>query len=157
MNQQLEYVAFFSTQGVEMPYPLFNTSGLQATPMFRVMQVFSHLQHNLIPVQVQRDPVNVYATQDDTDQTVSLLFINKSPVTQAAQVSAQNQLFGFSSWHNVDLTLFGASITLLTLHHGGGAEAYNYIVPNSNVPDVTPLHYTVCGNNLDPLANVKPC
>jgi hypothetical protein len=136
---------------------MFTSDGLRQTPMFRVMQVFSHLQHNLVPVQVQQHPVSFYATQDDTGHTVSLLFVNNSPEVQLAQVSAQNQFFGFSSWHTVDLTLFSFGITLLTLHRGGGAEAYSYIVPNSNIPDVVPLLYTVCGKNLDPLANVKPC
>ncbi len=157
MEQEVEFVAFSSAEGVDTPYPLFTTDGLRQTPMFRVMQVFSHLQHNLIPLQVQGNPVSVYATQDDTHRTISLLFVNTSAMTQLAQVSAQDQFFGFSSWHDMDLTLFGFSIMLVTLHRGGGAEAYSYIVPNSNVPDVAPLLYTVCGNNLDPLAKVKPC
>jgi len=67
--------------------------------------------------------VGVYATQDDTHQTLSLLFVNTSLTTQIAQVRAQNRFFGFSSWPDVDLTLFGFSITLVTLHRGGGAEA----------------------------------
>ena len=157
MEQEAEFVAFFAAEGVDAPYPMFTTDGLRQTPMLRVMQVFSHLQHNLVPLQVQPNPVSAYATQDDTHQAVSLLFVNTSAMTQLAQLSAQNQFFGFSSWHDVDLTLFGFSITLVTLHRGGGAEAYSYIMPNSNVPDVAPLLYTVCGNNLDPLANVKPC
>ena|SRR2546423_2135761 len=157
MNQEAQYVAFFSTEGVDTPYPMFTSDGLHQTPMLRVMQVFSHLQHNLVPLQVQQNPVGVYATQDDTHQALSLLFVNTSALSQLVQISAQNQFFGFSSWHDVDLTLFGFSITLVTLHHGGGAEAYSYIVPNSNVPNLAPLLYTVCGKNLDPLANVKPC
>jgi len=157
MEQEAEFVAFFAAEGVDAPYPMFTTDGLRQTPMLRVMQVFSHLQHNLVPLQVQPNPVSAYATQDDTRQVVSLLFVNTSAMAQLARLSAQNQFFGFSSWHDVDLTLFGFSITLVTLHRGGGAEAYSYIVPNSNVPDVAPLLYTVCGNNLDPLANVKPC
>jgi hypothetical protein len=157
MEQEVEFVAFFAAEGVDAPYPMFTTDGLRQTPMLRVMQVFSHLQHNLVPLQVQPNPVSAYATQDDTHQAVSLLFVNTSAMAQLAQLSAQNQFFGFSSWHDVDLTLFGFSITLVTLHRGGGAEAYSYIVPNSNVPDVAPLLHTVCGNNLDPLANVKPC
>jgi hypothetical protein len=157
MDQEVEYVAFYSVEGVDTPYPMFTSDGLRQTPMFRVMQVFSHLQHNLVPVQVQQDPVSFYVTRDDTGHTVSLLFVNTSDTTQLAQVSAQNQFFGFSSWHNMNLTLFNFSITLVTLHYGGGAEAYSYIVPNSNIPDVVPLLYTVCGKNLDPLANAKPC
>ena len=157
MNQEVEYVAFFSAEGVDTPYPLFNTSGVQPTAMFRVMQVFSHLQHNLIPVEVQRAPVSVYATRDDSSQTLSLLFVNKSPLTQFAQVSALNQFFGFSPWHSLDISLFAFNITLLTLHRDGGAEAYNYGVPTSNDASITPLHFTVCGNLSDPLANDRPC
>jgi hypothetical protein len=157
MEQDVEYVAFFSTEGVDSPYPLFTSDGLHQTPMIRVIQMFSHLQHNLVPLQVQQNPVGVYATEDDTHQTVSLLFVNTSATSQFAQISPQNQFFGFSSWHDVDLTLFGFSITLITLHREGRAEAYSYIVPNDNVPNVVPLLYTICGNNLDPLANVKPC
>jgi len=157
MDQEVGYVAFFSAEGVDTPSPMFTSDGLRQTPMFRVMQVFSHLQHNLVPLQVQQNPVGVYATQDDAHQTLSLLFVNTSDSTQIAQIRAQNRFFGFSSWPGVDLTLFGYGITLVTLHRGGGAEAYSYTVPNSNVPDVVPLLYTVCGNNLDPLADVKPC
>ena len=87
LEQEVEYVAFFSAEGVDVNYPLFTPGGFQPTPMLRVMQVFSHLQHNLIPVAVQRDPSSIYATQDDTHQTVSLLFINKSATTQLAQYS----------------------------------------------------------------------
>ncbi len=47
--------------------------------------------------------------------------------------------------------------TVPAAHNGHSTEAYSYIVPNSNVPNLAPLLYTVCGNNLAPLANVKPC
>ncbi len=157
MDQEVGYVAFFSAESVDTPYPLFTSDGLRQTPMFRVMQVFSHLQHNLVPLQIQQNPLGVYATQDDTHQTVSLLFVNTSDTTQFAQISTQKQFFDFSAWPGVDLTLFGFSITLVTLHRGGGAEAYSYTVPGSNIPDVVPLSYTVCGHNPDPLANTKPC
>src|SRR5436853_2731430 len=115
MNQQLEYVAFSSasdmdTLGTPLPGPqtgfaLFTTSGQQPTPMFRVMELFSHLQHNLIPLQVQRDPVSVYATQDATHQVVSLLFINKSSTSQLAQISGAKNSFAGSSWNSLDVSL----------------------------------------------------
>jgi hypothetical protein len=157
MDQEVEYVAFFAAEGVDTPYPLFTTDGLQQTPMFRVMQLFSHLQHNLIPVAAERDPISIYATQDDTHQTVSLLFVNKSDMTQLAQVSAQNQFFGFSSCDNLDISLYRYSITLVTLHRGGGAEAYSFAVPTTDDATVNPLIYTVCGNKTDALANNIPC
>jgi len=157
MDQEVEYVAFFAAEGVDTPYPLFTSDGLRQTPMFRVMQLFSHLQRNLIPVAAQRDPISIYATQDDTHQTVSLLFVNKSDMTQLAQVSDQNQFFGISSWHNLDISLFGYSITLVTLHRGGRAEAYSYNAPAVDDANVAPLTYTVCGYQTDVLANETPC
>ncbi len=157
MDQEVEYVAFFAAEGVDTPYPLFTTDGLHQTPMFRVMQLFSHLQHNLIPVAAGRDPISIYATQDDAHQAVSLLFVNKSAITQFAQVSAQDQFFGISSWHNLDISLYRYSITLITLHRGGGAESYSFTVPTTNDATINPLIYSVCGNKTDALANNVPC
>ena len=157
MEQEVEYVAFFSAEGVDTPYPLFTINGLHQTAMFRVMQVFSHLQDNLIPVAIQPEPVSLYATQDDAQQTVSLLFVNKSPEIQLAQVSAQNQFLGSSPWHDINISLSGYSITLVTLHRGGGAEAYSYDVPTIDKSDVGSLKYTVCGKASDVLANDIPC
>ena len=155
MNQQVAYVAYFSAEGVDAPYPLFTTDGLHQTPMFRVMQLFSHLQRNLIPLAIQREPISVYATQDDMHQTLGLLFINKVDTTQLAQVSAGSSLFNMSPWHSLDISLSGYSMVLVTLHRGGDAEAYSYIAPTSNDTNVAPLTYTLCGHQTDALA--APC
>ncbi len=157
LDQEVAYVAFFSAEGVDTPYPLFASKGLQQTAMLRVMQVFSHLQHHLIPVAIQREPVSLYATQNDTQQAVSLLFVNKSPDIQFAQVSAQNQFLGGSPWHDLNISLSGYSITLVTLHRDGGAEAYSYKVPTNGNSEVGPLNYTVCGKASDVLAKDIPC
>ena len=140
MNQQVEYVGFFSAEGVDTPYPLITSGGLQQTQMLRVMQMFSHLQPNLVPVDAQRDPISLYATQDNAHNTVSLLFVNKSGTPQLAQISDQNQIFGFSPWHSQDITIAGDSMVLLTMHRDGGAEAYNYIVPTANDPTTAALN-----------------
>lgn len=157
MNQEVEYAAFFATEGVDSPYPLFTSDGLHQTPMFRVMQLFSHLQDNLIPIEVQGHAVNIYATQDNTHQTVSLLLVNNSATTQLAQVSAQNKFFGISSWHDLDISLSGYSIAVVTLHRNGGAEAYSYRVPTVDDATVAPLTHTICGYQSDVLANKVPC
>jgi len=157
MDQEVAYVAFFSAEGVDTPYPLFTSNGLHQTAMLRVMQLFSHLQDNLIPLAIQHNPVSLYATQDDTHQTVSLLFVNKSPVTQLAQVSAQNNFLGSSPWHDMNMSLSGYSITLVSLHYGGGAEAYSFDIPTIENSAVGPLKSTVCGKASDVLANDIPC
>lgn len=157
MSQGVAYVAFFSAEGVDTPYPLFTSNGLHQTAMLRVMQVFSHLQNNLVPVTLERDPVSMYATRNDTLQTVSLLFVNKSPATQLAQVSAQNQFLGSGPWQDMNISLSGYSITLVTLHREGGAEAYSYDVPTAVNSNVGPLKSTVCGKTSDLLMNDTPC
>jgi hypothetical protein len=158
MNQQADFVAFFSVEGVEPPYPLFNAdSSYSQTAMYRVMEVFTHLQNNLIPLQIQHDPISVFATQDDARQTVSLLFINKSGVNQYAEVSPQNQIFGFSPWHTQDISLAAYSILLINLHRGGGAEAISFNVPRIDDGPINPLKQTVCGNKTDPLGYEIPC
>jgi hypothetical protein len=157
MNEEVEYVAFFPVEGVNTPYPLFTSDGLHQTPIFRVMQLLSHLQHNLIPIEVQGHAVKIYATQDDTHQTVSLLLVNNSATAQLVQVSAQNKFFGFSNWYDQDISLSGYSIAVVTLHRGGGAVAYSYRVPAVDEATVAPLTYTVCGHQTDVLANNAPC
>lgn len=148
MSQQVQYVGFFSAQGVATPYPLFTVNGLHETDMLRVMQLVSHLQHHFVPLQIQREPVSVYATQDSTHQTVSLLFINKSNSTQLAQVhSAGASLLG-SPWHNLNIKLTGYSMLVVTLHRGAGADAYSYI-PAVSSNSAAPLVHIVCGQKTE--------
>jgi hypothetical protein len=157
MNQQVDYVGFFSAEGVNTPYPLFAKDGQHQTAMFRVMQLFSYLQHNLIPLGVQHDPVSLYATEDDAHQAVSLLFINKSSNTQLVQVSPANQVFGVGPWHSQDISLAAYSMVLVTLHHNADAEAYSFIVPAIDDPNLHPLNHVICGHKTDALANYIPC
>lgn len=121
------------------------------------MELFTHLQHNLIPLQIQHDPVSVYATQDEAHQAVSLLFINKSGANQYAEVSPQNQILGFSPWHTQDISIAAYSIVLVTLHRSGRAEAVSFIVPRTDDGPINPLKQTVCGNKTDVLAYDVPC
>jgi hypothetical protein len=159
MNQEVEFVAFFSTAGVDNPYPLFTRDGLHETPMERVMELFGHLQHHLVPLAIQRDPISVYATQDDTHKTVSLLFVNKSVIPQLAQISPVTSFASISPWPTLDISLAGDSITVVTMHRSGSdtATAYSYIAPAHDDPTVAPIRYTVCGNKTDVLASDIPC
>jgi hypothetical protein len=158
LNQQADYVAYFSAEGVQAPYPLFNAdASYSQTAMYRTMELFSHLQHNLIPLQIQHDPVSVYATQDDAHQAVSLLFINKSGANQYAEISPQNQIFGFSPWHTQDISIAAYSMVLVTLHRDGGAEAISFIVPRTDDGLINPLKQTVCGKKTDALGYEVPC
>ena len=128
--------------------------------MGRVMQLFAHLQSNLIPLSIQRDPVSVYATQDNTHQTVSLLFVNKSDTAQLAQIDPVGQ-FLVSAWQHLDVSLAADSIVEVTLHRNAGsgtyATAYSYDVPAKTDATTQPLLYTVCGQKQDALSTTVPC
>lgn len=158
MNEQADYVAYFSAQGVPNPYPLFtDEQSPQQTATFRVFQLFSHLQHNLLPLQIQHDPVDAFATVDDARQALSILFVNKSAGNETANISPVSQFLGFSSWQSQQVSVAAYSVVLITLHRDGGAEAYSYVVPTSSNSVIEPLRQTVCGSKYDPLAFTVPC
>lgn len=159
MNNQADYVSYFSAQGVDQPYPLFTQAATpQQTAMDRVFQMFTHLQHNLVPLRVQHDPVDVFATTDSNRQTVSLLFVNKSGGNQTAQIGPLNTAFGFSPWQTQSVSIKGYSMVLITLHRGGGtAQAYRFTVPLSDNKPLQPVYSYVCGHNYDPLSFNTPC
>jgi hypothetical protein len=159
MNNQADYVSYFSAQGVDAPYPLFTQVGTpQQTAMYRVFQMFTHLQHYLVPLYVQHDPVDVFATTDNAHQTVSLMFVNKSADNQTAQISPLNTAFGFSPWQTQNVSIARYSIVLITLHRGGGtAQAYSFQVPISGADTLKPVRPFVCGHKVDPLDFNTPC
>lgn len=157
MNQQVTYVAFSSASGSTPPYPLFTTTGQQPTPMFRVMELFSHLSHDLIPLEVERDPMSTYATQDAKHQSVSLLFVNKAATGQFVQITSNKNLFGASLWHNLNVNIPGYSIVVLTLHRNAGAEAYSFSVPTDNDANTAPIIHTVCGTQTNTAVNATIC
>lgn len=115
MSNQVEYAAFFSTEGVDSPYPLFFQHGLAATALLNTMQLFARLQKNQIPPQGIGGPVSVYATQDGEHNTISLLFINQS--TRSQDISVQGG-GSFNPWREATLTLPGYALAVLTLHRG---------------------------------------
>src|SRR2546427_7374078 len=157
MNQQVNYLAFFAAQGVDSPYPLFRGKQVDQTVMLRVLQLYAHLQPNLIPLASQRNPVSIYATQSDSHQDVSLLFINKANVAQLAQVRGQNQFLGISSWAKLDVSVPPYSITLVAVHHRAGADAFSFYPLKASDNNLPPLTHTVCGQNADALAYQIPC
>jgi hypothetical protein len=118
MNNQAEYVAFSSTEGVGSSNPLFLQKDLSETAMLHVMQLFPHLQSNLVPIQGAQGAVSVYATQDNGHATASLFFVNRTSNSLHISVQAES-ILPWSSWPDASLTLQGYSMTVLTLHRNG--------------------------------------
>lgn len=125
MNNQVEYVAFFSTEGVDIPYPLFSQPGLKETSLLHTMEMFARLQKNLIPLQGQNGPVNIYATQSNDHNTVSLLLLNRTATSQQVSVR-QDSILPLVAWHSSSVSIDGYGMVVLTLHRNGNNEALSF-------------------------------
>ena len=153
MDNQVDYVTFFSAEGVDSPNPLFLQNDLTGTPMLRVMQVFSHVESHLVPVQGAPEPVSVYATQDDNHTSVSLFFVNQTNFSQHISVPAESilpwgpwqGLQARSSWQDASLTLPGYSMAVLTLHRNGSNEVFTFNNSVSAQHGAPPVQQVVCG------------
>lgn len=154
MDNQVEYVAFFSTEGVDSPNPLFLQKDLTPTAMLRVMQLFSHVQARLVPIQGVQGAVNIYATQDSDHATVSLFLVNQTSLSQSISVQAENILPGgswqglqaLSLWHAASLTLPGYSMAVLTLHRNGKDELFSFDNTVSQQQGVPVVQHVVCNS-----------
>jgi hypothetical protein len=163
LDNQVEYVAFFSTEGVDSPNPLFLQKGLTETAMLRVMQLFSHVQSHLVPVQGTQRSVSVYATQDDDHATVSLFFVNQTGHSQSISVQAESILpwrswqsalprgswqgvLPWNLWQSATLTLQGYSMAVLTLHRNGSDEVFSFNNTANAQQGVPGVQHAVCSN-----------
>jgi hypothetical protein len=147
MSNQVEYVAFFSTEGVATPYPFF-TRDLKETALLRTTQLFAQLQNNLIPVQGAQGPVSIYATQDSGHKTISILLINKTNESQHVSVRPDS-LLPFSTWSSSNLTIPGYSMAVLTLHRNSTNEAFSFS-NKANAQQAAPgVQHVNCGSNTD--------
>jgi hypothetical protein len=152
MDNQVDYVTFFSTEGVDSPNPLFLHNNLAETPMLRVMQVFSHVESHLVPVQHAPEPVSVYATQDSNHTSVGLFFVNQTNVSQHIRVPAERILppgpwqspQAWSAWQDASLTLPGYSMAVLTLHRYGSNEVFTFNNSVSAQLGAPPVQHVVC-------------
>lgn len=149
MDNQVVYATFFSTEGVNIPYPLL-TQNLKETAMLRVMQLFAQLQPDLVPIQGEQGPISVYATQDQGHKTVSLLLINKSADQQIASIQAASEL-PFSPWHAAQLTLPAYGMAVLTLHRDASDEALSFSNAENAQQDAPDMQHLTCEENTDNL------
>jgi Glycoside hydrolase family 44 len=146
MSNHTEYVAFFSTEGVDTPYPFFTQQGLKETAMLRTMQLFAKMQNNLVPIQMQQGPVSIYATQDQGHSTVSILLINKSDESQQVDIH-DDSILPIGSWQASKLNIASHGMLVLTLHRGSSNEAFSFS-NQGNAQQVADIQHLTCGNNI---------
>jgi hypothetical protein len=147
MSNQVEYAAYFSTEGVDIPYPLFTRRGLQETAMLRATQLVARLQQNFVPLQAALgSSVSTYVTQDQGHKTVGVLVINKT--ARGQRISVQNTgLLPFGPWQNAALTLPAYGMAVLNLRQGGGDEAFSFSNSEEAQQLAPGIRHLTCGSN----------
>jgi hypothetical protein len=164
MNSQADYITFFSAEGVDSPNPLFWQNNLGQTAMLRVMQLFTRLQADLVPIQSTQGKVSVYATQDNGHATVSLFFVNQTNDSQHITVQGEGILPGLawqgtrltyqgyhvdvlkSPWQAANLTLPGYSMAVLTLHRNGSDEIFRFDNTVNQPQIASEVQHIVCNS-----------
>ena len=112
------------------------------------MQLFAHLQTNLVPVQGQDGPISIYATQDNIHNTVSLFLINKTATDQQISIHADSVL-PLPAWHSTNVNMHGYDMLVLTLHRNGSNEALTFSNSQSTQQNAPELQQVQCDNNTD--------
>lgn len=158
MNEQVQYASFYSASpSIQNPSSLFALDGSE-TSMGRIYELFTHLQDQVVPLTIQDDPLAVFATTDKAHKTVSLLFVNKTPLPQHAQVNASTLQYSTGSWPIQDVKVAPYSAVVLTLHRDSAqAEGYNFVPPTREDGLVQPVNSARCGARPDPVQSTIPC
>ncbi len=112
------------------------------------MQLFAHLQSNLVPLQGQSGPVNIYATQDGAHNIVSLFLLNKTATDQEVSIHADSVL-PLSSWHSVNVRIHGYDMLVLTLHRNGTNETLRFSNSQSAQQNTPELQHVLCIKTTD--------
>jgi hypothetical protein len=158
MNDQVQYASFYSASpSVMNPTPLFALDGSE-TSMGRVYELFTHLQDQVVPLTIQDDPLSVFATTDKGHKTVSLLFINKTPLPQRAQINPSTLITSEGSWPSQDVKVAPYGLAVVTLHRDSAqAEGYAFVPPSKADGMVNPVSSAICGARPDPVVTSVAC
>lgn len=128
IEERVAYVDYFGLQGINQPYMLLNESGAQ-TPLSRVMELYRHMEPEMIPVGGASSPVSIYASASKDNSHLALMLVNKGPTTAAVVVQPHGW---FSGWSTVHTTVPAYGIECVTLDNSGGGETYSY-APTANM------------------------
>lgn len=122
IEERVAYIDFFGLQGIEEPYMLLDAKG-NPTPLSRVMELYRHMEPEMVPVGGASDPVSVYASTTSDHHHLALMLINKGPASAAVDVQSQAW---FSGWPATHVTVPAYGIVCVTLDDSGSGQTYLY-------------------------------
>lgn len=134
IEERVAYIDFFGLQGITHPYMLLGGDGAP-TPLSHVMELYHHMQSQLIPVGGAADPVSVYASVSKDGHHLALMLVNKSPTPAAVSVQPHGL---FSGWSTIHTSVPAYGIVCVTMDDSGGGMTYLYAPTASMVAHGAP-------------------
>ncbi len=122
LEGRVGYVDFFAAQGLDEPQMLINQHG-QQTPLARVMELYTHMATNVVLVGSSGGLVSVYAATSTSHDTVTLMFVNKTPNHRGITIEPLQQ---FSAWHASNIDVPPYALAAIILHRGASGQIFLY-------------------------------
>jgi hypothetical protein len=94
-----------------------------ATPLSRVMQLYTHMAPLVLPLGGTPGPVSIYAATNSARDMLTLMLVNKSSAPAAIAV---DPLHRFSRWHRTRLSVPPYAIVCAVLHRNGSGGTFLY-------------------------------
>jgi len=122
LEERVNDVDFFAARGLEHPYSLLTAEG-HATPLYRAMQLYTHMAPDVIAVGSAGNPVSVYAATNGTHDMITLMLVNKSPGEAAVSMGPTQPL---SAWQSRQFSLPPYAMACVVLRRDGNDQLFLY-------------------------------
>lgn len=121
LEEHVSFVDYFAARGLEHPYSVLTASG-GATPVYRALQLYTHMAPNVIVIGGD-GPTSVYAATNAARDTLTLMVVNKSAAEVTIAVEPNR---GWSAWASRHVRIPSYAIACLVMHRGGASQLYLY-------------------------------
>jgi glycosyl hydrolase family 44 len=121
-EEQVNIVDFFAARGLAQQDMLLTQSG-KPTPLYYVMRLYKHMAQNVVQVGAGPGPVSVYAATSPSHETITLMFVNKSPYVSAVSITPGQM---FNNWRSVRLNVPPFTSVCVVLHHDRPGQLFIY-------------------------------
>ncbi|WIG59803.1 MAG: hypothetical protein OJF49_002550 [Ktedonobacterales bacterium] len=128
LEEQTEYVDFFALRGIDQPYGMLTGAG-DETPLLHVVQMYQHMQPEVIPVGGTSGPVSLYAATNADRSIATLFFVNSTAADAAVSITPSGP---FSAWHAASVTVPPYGVVCVELHRNS-AGRYFLFAPTAQI------------------------
>jgi hypothetical protein len=122
LEEHVQYVDYFAARGLEHPYSALTASG-DATPVYRALQLYTHMAPQVIALGGDAGPTSVYAATNAARDTLTLMIVNKSASEVTIAVDPDRVWSGWDSRH---IQVPAYALACLVMHRGSAGQLYLY-------------------------------